>query len=53
MSVVEYTARFDDLIRFSPYYEMNPDEVWRCNRYREGLKVSLQKLVNHAKVDSF
>ena len=38
MNVVEHTANFEELCKFSAIYQRNPDEQWKCVKYEGGLR---------------
>ena len=38
MSVAEYTAKFEELCKFSTIYQGNPDEHWKCVKFECGLR---------------
>ena len=37
MNVAEYTAKFEELCKFSMIYQGNPDERWKCVKFEGGL----------------
>ena len=37
-SMSEYIAKFEELCKFSTIYQRNPDEVWKCVKFKGGLK---------------
>ena len=41
MSIAEYTAKFEELCKFSTIYERNPDEQWKCMKYEGGLQTDI------------
>ncbi|KAK7350011.1 hypothetical protein VNO77_08020 [Canavalia gladiata] len=45
MSVVEYTAKFEQLCKYSEIYQKCPDEAWKCRRYQGGLREDLLAIV--------
>ena len=36
-SISEYIAKFEELCKFSTIYQRNPDEVWKCVKFEDGL----------------
>ena len=45
MSVGEYTAKFETLSKYSRYYQLHPDESWRCSQYVEGLRQDIREVI--------
>ena len=41
MSIAEYTAKFEELCKFSTIYQRNPYEHWKCIKYEGGLKANI------------
>ena len=38
---VEYTAKFEELCKFSTIYQENPNEHWKCMKYKGGLRAEI------------
>ena len=38
MSIAEYTTKFEELCKFSSIYQRNPDEHWKCVKFKGGLR---------------
>ena len=45
MSVGEYAAKFDNLSKYSTYYQYHPDESWKCKKFEEGLRYELRRAI--------
>ena len=41
MNVAEYTAKFEELCKFSMIYQRNLDEQWKCVKYVGGLHAKI------------
>ena len=52
-SVAQYTAKFEELIKFSRVFQGNPDEVWKCVKYESGLTAELNFAVAHMEIRDF
>ena len=42
MTVGEYAAKFEELIKYSPYYQFNPDERSKCGKFENGLRPKIK-----------
>ena len=40
-SIAEYTAKFEELCKFSTIYQGNPNEQWKYMKYEGGLRVEI------------
>ena len=40
-SIAEYTTKFEELCKFSTIYQGNPNEHWKCMKYKGGLRVEI------------
>ena len=38
MNIAEYTAKFEELCKFSTIYQRNPDEQWKYVKFKGGLQ---------------
>ena len=45
MSAAEYTAKFEELCKFSIIYQRNPHEGWKCVKFERGLGEDILPLV--------
>ena len=40
-SIVEFTAKVEELCKFSTIYQGNPNEQWKCMKYEGGLRMEI------------
>ena len=45
MNVAEYTAKFEELCKFSTIYQGNRDERWKCVKFEGGLREEILAFV--------
>ncbi|KAI5432611.1 hypothetical protein KIW84_020060 [Lathyrus oleraceus] len=45
MTVGEYTRKFESLLKYSEFYRLHPREEWMCEKYQDGLKYDIQRVV--------
>ena len=49
----EYIAKFEELCKFSTIYQRNPDEVWKCVKFKDGLKEHILGIVGLMEIRDF
>ena len=42
MIIDQFTAKIDELVKFSKYSRGNLDEIWKSIKYESGLKVEIK-----------
>lgn len=47
MIVVEYTARFEELVKFCPYYNGVADEGLKCIKFESGLHPDIKQGIGY------
>ncbi|XP_027338052.1 uncharacterized protein LOC113851987 [Abrus precatorius] len=53
MSVSEYATRFESLSKYATYYQHQPDEHWKCQKFEEGLRYEIRKGVITQRIRNF
>ena len=53
MTLADYTAKFENLCKFSSIYKRNPDEPWKCLRYQSGLRGEVKAAIAPMEIRSF
>ncbi|MDV3201184.1 MAG: CCHC-type zinc finger protein, partial [Sweet potato little leaf phytoplasma] len=49
----EYASKFEELIRFSPYYQQNPDERSKCIKFENGLHPEIKVAFGYQGIRNF
>ena len=52
-SVSEYIAKFEELCKFSTIYQQNPDEAWKCVKFKGGLREDILETVGPMEIRDF
>lgn len=45
MYIGEYAIKFEALLKFYQFFQVNPDEEWVCNWFEDGLKPELKRAI--------
>ncbi|KAF1885864.1 hypothetical protein Lal_00042738 [Lupinus albus] len=53
MSVGEYAAKFEVLVRFCPYSELEMDGRSKCSKFESGLRSKLKRMFRHQEIANF
>ena len=53
MSVREYAMKFEELIKYSPYFQKNVDEKAKCAKFEGGLRPDLKPAIGHQEIEDF
>ena len=53
MIVVEYAAKFEELVRYFPYYQGRDGESSKCVKFLNGLRLEVKQAVNYQRVCQF
>ena len=53
MSVVEYTARFVELVQFHAHYVATTVEFSKCIKYENGLRPEIKQTVGYQRIRRF
>ncbi|KAF1860155.1 hypothetical protein Lal_00033753 [Lupinus albus] len=53
MLVGEYAAKFEELVWFCPYSELEVDEWSKCSKFESGLRPKLKKMFGHQEIADF
>ena len=53
MSVGEYAAKFQNMSKYSNYYQLHTDERWRCRKFEEGLRWDIKDSVGPLEIQEF
>ena len=53
MSIAEYTAKFEELCKFSTIYQRNSDEHWKCMKYEGGLRADIMASVTPLEIRNY
>ena len=53
MSMAEYTAKFEELCKFSTIYQRIPHEHWKCMKYEEGLRADILAYMARLEIRSY
>ncbi|KAF1888512.1 hypothetical protein Lal_00011285 [Lupinus albus] len=49
----DYAAKFEELARFGPYYELEVDGRSKCSKFESGLKPKLKMTFGHQEISNF
>ena len=52
-SIAEYTAKFEELCKFSTIYQGNPNERWKCMKYKGSLREDILVSVASLEIRNF
>lgn len=53
MTIVDYAAKFEELSRFSPYYNEVEVEVSKCIKFENGLRPEIKQFIGYQKIRQF
>lgn len=53
MSVGEYTAKFESLVKYFRLFQSQPDEGWKCMKFENGLRYEIKKAVVPLEIRQF
>ncbi|KAF1862551.1 hypothetical protein Lal_00014090 [Lupinus albus] len=53
MSVGEYVAKFEELVQFCPYSELEVDGRSKCSKFESGLRPKLKRMFRHQEIAEF
>lgn len=53
MLVGEYAAKFESLSKFSRYFQLQPDEEWKCRKFEDGLWYEIREAVVPLEIREF
>ena len=52
-SVSNYIAKFEELYKFSTIYQWNPDEAWKCVKFKDRLREDILATVGPMEIRDF
>lgn len=53
MSIGEYVAKFESLSKFSRYFQLQPNEEWKCRKFEESLWYEIREVVVPLEIREF
>lgn len=53
MTVGEYAAKFEELAKYCPYYDLDADGRSKCAKFEIGLKPELKMMFGHQEINDF
>ena len=52
-TILEYIAKLEELCKFSTIYQRNPNEVWKCVKFEDGLREDILTTIGLMEIRDF
>ncbi|MCI52997.1 hypothetical protein A2U01_0074243, partial [Trifolium medium] len=53
MTISDYAAKFEDLFRFAPHYNIMEAEEDKCVNFENGLRPNIKQLIGFSEIRNF